>query len=173
MDSVTHGSISVLIGLIFVQFYEGIPIWLLLIIMFVFGVLVDYDHVFFYRKKFKGVKVWNLPQLIKTYFKTLDDRDEYIYHTWIQEPFGVMVVSGISFLIFYLEGTYPELAILASCCYVGHFIMDLLSGKMKPLSPFSNKYTLDLKIFPANSFTAASFTLVAFLVGLIIFLLVK
>ena len=73
MDSVTHGSVSVLIGLIFIQFYKDTPLWLLILVMFVFGVLIDYDHVFFYKRKFPDVKIWNLPQLIKVYFKTLDE----------------------------------------------------------------------------------------------------
>jgi hypothetical protein len=42
MDSVTHGSVSVLIGFVFIQFYSDVPLWLLLLVMFVFGVLVDY-----------------------------------------------------------------------------------------------------------------------------------
>ena len=171
MDAVTHGSVSVLIGLIFVQFYPGIPIWWLLLVMFVWGILVDYDHVFYYRKKFKDVPIWNIPKWIKVYFKTLDERDEFIYHTWLQEPFGVLVVSGLSVLIF-IFSPYPELAILASSCYAGHYLMDLLSGKMKPLAPFYPKFIIDLKILPASSFTAASVTLIAFFVGLVVYLFV-
>ena len=171
MDSVTHGSVSVLIGLIFVQFYSDIPIILLLVVMFVWGVLVDYDHVFYYRKQFKDVKIWNIPKWIKVYFKTLDERDDFIYHTWLQEPFGVLVLSGLSILIFIFT-PFPELAILASSCAAGHYFLDLLSGKMKPLAPFNTKYTVDLKILPANSFTGASVTLVAFLVGLFVYILV-
>ena len=171
MDSVSHGSIAVLIGLIFIQFYEGIQIWLLLIVMFVFGVLVDYDHVFFYKKKFPDIKTWNIPQLIKVYFKTLDERDEFIYHSWLQEPFGVLVVGGISFLIFGFTNSYFPLAILATSCYAGHYLVDLLSGKMKPFAPFNNKVIIDLKLLPANSFTAAGISLVAFLVGIMLYIL--
>ena len=139
--------------------------------MFVWGILVDYDRVFYYRKQHKDVPIWNIPKWIKVYFKTLDERDEFIYHTWLQEPFGVLVVSGLSVLIFFFS-PYPELAILASCCYAGHYLMDLISGKMKPLAPFYTKYTIDLKILPANSFTAASLTLIAFLTGLVIYIFV-
>jgi len=170
MDSVSHGSVSVLVGLIFSLFYEGIPIWLLLIVMFVFGILVDYDHVFYYKRKFPEIKLWNVPQLIKIYFQTLDERDEFIYHTWLQEPFGVVVVSGLSFLIFGFTNNYFPLAILATCCYTAHYLVDLLSGKMKPLAPFKGDVTIDLKILPANSFTAASISLLAFFIGLILYI---
>ena len=169
MDSVTHGSVSVLIGLIFVQFYT-VPIWLVLIVLFIFGILIDYDHVFYYKRKNPEIKLWNIPQLIKIYFKTMDDRDEFIYHTWLHEPFGVLLVSGISWLIFGFT-TYWYLAILATSAYVGHYLLDLLSGKMKPLAPFNNKVIIDLKILPANSFIIMSITLVAFLIGLIVYLL--
>lgn len=172
MDAVTHGSVSVLIGLIFVVFYHDIPIWLLLIVMFVFGILVDYDHVFYYRKNFKEIKIWNIPKLIKVYFQTLDERDDFIYHTWLHEPFGVLVVGGLSYLIFGIRGPYPELAILASCVYLGHFLLDLLSGKMKPLAPFYPKFTIDLRILPASSFTAATITLTAFLIGLLVYIFI-
>ena len=168
MDSVTHGSVSVLIGIIFVQFYYT-PIWLLLIVLFIFGILADYDHVFYYKRKNPEIKLWNIPQLIKIYFKTIDERDEFIYHTWIHEPFGVLVVSGLSFLIFGFT-PYWYLGILATSVYVGHYILDLFSGKMRPLAPFNNKVVIDLKILPANSFIIMSITLIAFLVGLIIFL---
>ncbi|MHA1197969.1 MAG: metal-dependent hydrolase [Candidatus Heimdallarchaeaceae archaeon] len=168
MDSVTHGSVSVLIGLIFVQFYD-VPIWLLLIVLFVFGILADYDHVFYYKKKNPEIKLWNLPQLIKVYFKSVDERDKFIYHTWIHEPFGVLVVSGLSWLIFGFT-QYWYLGILASIVYAGHYLLDLLSGKMKPLSPFTDKVVIDLQILPANSFIIMSITLIAFLVGLIIYL---
>ncbi|MCE7741050.1 MAG: hypothetical protein GOP50_01205, partial [Candidatus Heimdallarchaeota archaeon] len=157
MDSVTHGSVSVLIGLIFVQFYE-VPIWLLLIVLFVFGILVDYDHVFYYKKKNPEIKLWNLPQLIKVYFKSVDERDEFIYHTWIHEPFGVVLVSGLSFLIFGFT-PYWYLGILASSIYAGHYLLDLLSGKMKPLAPFTDKVVIDLGILPANSFIIMTITL--------------
>jgi len=171
MDSVTHGSVSVLIGLIFSLFYDGIPIWLLILVMFVFGVLVDYDHYFYYKKKFPESKIWDLPKLIKIYFQTLDERDEFIYHTWLQEPFGVILVGSLSYLLFGFT-IYAPVAILASSCYVAHYLVDLLSGKMKPLAPFNNKITIDLKILPANSFTAASISLIAFLIGLIVYILV-
>ncbi|MHA1201887.1 MAG: metal-dependent hydrolase [Candidatus Heimdallarchaeaceae archaeon] len=171
MDSVTHGSISVLIGFIFIQFYD-VPLWLLLIIMFVFGVLVDYDHVFYYKRKHPEIKLWNLPQLIKLYFKTVDERDEFIYHTWLHEPFGVLVVCGVSSLFFWLINI-PELAILASSCYVAHYLVDLISGKMKPLAPFSNKVTIDLKILPANAFTITGIALGTFLIALVIFIAFK
>ncbi len=170
MDSVTHGSISVLIGFIFIQFYD-VPLWLLLIVMFVFGVLVDYDHVFYYKRKHPEIKLWNLPQLIKLYFKTVDERDEFIYHTWLHEPFGVLVVCGVSSLFFWLINI-PELAILATSCYVAHYLVDLISGKMKPLAPFSNKVTIDLKILPANAFTITGIALVSFLVALFIFVFI-
>ena len=170
MDSVTHGSVSVLIGLIFIQFYKDTPLWLLILVMFVFGVLIDYDHVFFYKRKFPDIKTWNIPQLIKVYFKTLDDRDEFIYHTWMQEPAGIVVVSGISYLLFGVTKFYPPVAILAVSCYVGHYLIDLLSGKMKPLAPFNNKITIDLKFLPPNAFTAATISLATFLIGLLIFL---
>lgn len=169
MDSVTHGSVAVLIGLIFVQFYTA-PFWLLLLVLFVFGILPDYDHVFYYKRNNPDIKLWNIPQLIKFYFKTIDDRDEFIYHTWIHEPFGVLVVSGISFLIFGFT-QYWYLGILASCVYFSHYFLDLLSGKMKPLAPFTNKVVVDLKILPANSFIIMSITLIAFLTGLIIYLI--
>lgn len=172
MDSVTHGSVSVLIGLIFSLFYEGIPIWLLILVMFVFGVLVDYDHYFYYKKKFPESRIWNLPKLIKIYFKTLDERDEFIYHTWLQEPFGVIVVGGLSYLLFGVTNFYPPVAILASSCFTAHYLVDLLSGKMKPLAPFNSKITIDLKILPANSFTAASISLIAFLIGLLVYILI-
>lgn len=171
MDSVTHGSISVLIGFIFIQFYD-VPLWLLLIVMFVFGVLVDYDHVFYYKRKHPEIKLWNIPQLIKLYFKTVDERDEFIYHTWLHEPFGVLVVCGFSYLIFGFT-IYPELTILASSCFVAHYLVDLISGKMKPLAPFSNKVTIDLKILPANAFTITGIALGTFLVALIIFISLK
>ncbi len=171
MDSVTHGSISVLIGFIFIQFYD-VPLWLLLIVMFVFGVLVDYDHVFYYKRKHPEIKLWNIPQLIKLYFKTVDERDEFIYHTWLHEPFGVLVVCGFSSLIFWVANV-PELAILASSCYVAHYLVDLISGKMKPLAPFSNKITIDLKILPANAFTITGIALGTFLIALIIFISFK
>ncbi len=171
MDSVTHGSISVLIGFIFIQFYD-VPLWLLLIVMFVFGVLVDYDHVFYYKRKHPEIKLWNISQLIKLYFKTVDERDEFIYHTWLHEPFGVLVVCGLSSLIF-LAAKIPELAILASSCYVAHYLVDLISGKMKPLAPFSNKVTVDLKILPANAFTITGIALGTFLIALIIFISFK
>ena len=171
MDSVTHGSISVLIGFIFIQFYD-VPLWLLLIVMFVFGVLVDYDHVFYYKKKHPEIKLWNIPQLIKLYFNTVDERDEFIYHTWLHEPFGVLVVSGFSFLIFGWTN-YPELTILASSCYVAHYLVDLISGKMKPLAPFSKKVKIDLKILPANAFTITGIALGTFLIALIIFISFK
>jgi hypothetical protein len=171
MDSVTHGSISVLIGFIFIQFYD-VPLWLLLIVMFVFGVLVDYDHVFYYKRKHPEIKLWNLPQLIKLYFKTVDERDEFIYHTWLHEPFGVLVVCGVSSLFFWLINI-PELAILASSCYVAHYLVDLISGKMKPLAPFSNKVTIDLKILPANAFTITGIALGTFLIALVIFIAFK
>lgn len=171
MDSVTHGSISVLIGFIFIQFYD-VPLWLLLIVMLVFGVLVDYDHVFYYKRKHPEIKLWNLPQLIKLYFKTVDERDEFIYHTWLHEPFGVLVVCGISSLFFWLI-SIPELAILASSCYVAHYLVDLISGKMKPLAPFSNKVTIDLKILPANAFTITGIALGTFLIALVIFIMFK
>ncbi len=171
MDSVTHGSISVLIGFIFIQFYD-VPLWLLLIVMFVFGVLVDYDHVFYYKRKHPEIKLWNLPQLIKLYFRTVDERDEFIYHTWLHEPFGVLVVCGISSLFFWLINI-PELAILASSCYVAHYLVDLISGKMKPLAPFSNKVTIDLKILPANAFTITGIALGTFLIALVIFIAFK
>ncbi|MCK4844518.1 MAG: hypothetical protein KAS95_02480, partial [Candidatus Heimdallarchaeota archaeon] len=80
--------------------------------------------------------------------------------------------SGLSYLIFGFT-PYPELVILAISCYVGHFLVDLVSGKMKPLSPFNNKITIDLKILPANSFTAATLSLFAFIIGLIIQLFVS
>ncbi len=169
MDSVTHGSVSVLIGLIFVQFYE-VPIWLLLIVLFVFGILADYDHVFYYKRRNPEIKLWNLPQLIKIYFKSIDDRDEFIYHTWIHEPFGVLVISGLSWLIFGFT-QYWYLGILASSVYLGHYLLDLLSGKMKPLAPFTDKVVIDLRILPANSFIIMSITLIAFLIGLIIYFL--
>ncbi|MHA1397939.1 MAG: metal-dependent hydrolase [Candidatus Heimdallarchaeaceae archaeon] len=170
MDSVTHGSVSVLIGLIFTIFNEEqVPLWLLLIVLFVFGILVDYDHYFYYKKQFPHAKVWNLPQLIKLYFKTIDDRDQFIYHTWLQEPFGVLVVSGLSFLIFKLPNFYPSLTYLAIGVYSAHYLVDLFSGKMKPFAPFNSKITIDLKILPANSFTAAGLTLLMFLVGLFLF----
>ncbi|MCK4972784.1 MAG: hypothetical protein KAS52_05650 [Candidatus Heimdallarchaeota archaeon] len=172
MDSVTHGSISVLIGFIFIQFYEEVPLWLLLIVMFVFGVLVDYDHVFYYKRMHPEIKLWNIPQLIKVYFKTVDERDEFIYHTWLHEPFGVLVVCGFSYLIFGLTNFYPELTILASSCFVAHYLVDLISGKMKPLAPFSSKVTIDLKILPANAFTITGIALGAFLVALIIFVFI-
>lgn len=171
MDSVTHGSISVLIGFIFIQFYD-VPLWLLLIVMFVFGVLVDYDHVFYYKRKHPEIKLWNLLQLIKLYFKTVDERDEFIYHTWLHEPFGVLVVCGVSSLFFWLI-KIPELAILASSCYVAHYLVDLISGKMKPLAPFSNKITIDLKILPANAFTITGIALGTFLIALVIFIAFK
>ncbi|MCG3222924.1 MAG: metal-dependent hydrolase [Candidatus Heimdallarchaeota archaeon] len=171
MDSVTHGSISVLIGFIFIQFYD-VPLWLLLVVMFVFGVLVDYDHVFYYKRKHPEIKLWNLPQLIKLYFKTVDERDEFIYHTWLHEPFGVLVVCGVSSLFFWLINI-PELAILASSCYVAHYLVDLISGKMKPLAPFSNKVTIDLKILPANAFTITGIALGTFLIALVIFIAFK
>lgn len=171
MDSVTHGSISVLIGFIFIQFYD-VPLWLLLIVMFVFGVLVDYDHVFYYKRKHPEIKLWNLPQLIKLYFRTVDERDEFIYHTWLHEPFGVLVVCGVSSLFFWLINI-PELAILASSCYVAHYLVDLISGKMKPLAPFSNKVTIDLKILPANAFTITGIALGTFLIALVIFIAFK
>ncbi len=171
MDSVTHGSISVLIGFIFIQFYD-VPLWLLLIVMFVFGVLVDYDHVFYYKRKHPEIKLWNLPQLIKLYFKTVDERDEFIYHTWLHEPFGVLVVCGVSSLFFWLINI-PELAILATSCYVAHYLVDLISGKMKPLAPFSNKVTIDLKILPANAFTITGIALGTFLIALVIFISFK
>ena len=170
MDSVTHGSVSVLIGLIFIQFYKDTPLWLLILVMFVFGVLVDYDHVFYYKRKFPEIKIWNIPQLIKVYFDTLDDRDEFIYHTWMQEPAGIVVIGGISYLLFGVTKFYPHVAILAVSCYVGHYLIDLLSGKMKPLAPFNNKITIDLKFLPPNAFTAATISLTTFLIGLIIFL---
>jgi hypothetical protein len=189
MDSVTHGSISVLIGFIFIQFYD-VPLWLLLVVMFVFGVLVDYDHVFYYKRKHPEIKLWNLPQLIKLYFKTVDERDEFIYHTWLHEPFGVLVVCGVSSLFFWLINipdlvvcgvsslffwliNIPELAILASSCYVAHYLVDLISGKMKPLAPFSNKVTIDLKILPANAFTITGIALGTFLIALVIFIAFK
>ena len=173
MDSVTHGSISVLIGLIYVLFSnEDVPLWLLLIVLFAFGVLVDYDHVFFYKRKNPDVKIWNIPKWIKVYFNTIDERDEFIYHTWLHEPLGVLVVSGLSFAIFYAPGIYPSLAYLATGVYVAHYLVDLFSGKMKPLAPFNNKFVVDLKILPANSFTAAGTTLVMFLVGLIVYVFV-
>ena len=171
MDSVTHGSISVLIGFIFIQFYD-VPLWLLLVVMFVFGVLVDYDHVFYYKRKHPEIKLWNLPQLIKLYFRTVDERDDFIYHTWLHEPFGVLVVCGVSSLFFWLINI-PELAILASSCYVAHYLVDLISGKMKPLAPFSNKVTIDLKILPANAFTITGIALGTFLIALVIFISFK
>ncbi len=167
MDSVTHGSVSVLIGLIFVQFYY-VPIWLLLIVLVVFGILVDYDHVFYYKRKNPEIKLWNIIQLIEMYFKSIDERDEFIYHTWIHEPFGVMVVGGLSFLIFGFT-PYWYLAILSTSVFAGHYLLDLVSGKMKPLAPFSNKVVIDLKILPANSFIIMSITLAAFITGLIIY----
>ena len=174
MDSVTHGSVSVLIGLIFVLFYPNYdaPMWLLLLVLFVFGVLADYDHVFYYKRKNPEIRLWNIPQLIKVYFRTIDERDEFISHTWIHEPFGVLVVSGISWLIFGFT-QYWYLAILASAVYFGHYLLDLLSGKMKPLAPFSDKIEIDLKILPANSFIITTITLLAFLTGLILYLALK
>jgi len=167
MDSVSHGSISVLIGFIFIQFYPNVPLVLLLVVMFIFGILVDYDHVFYYKRKYPEIKLWNVPNLIKIYFKTLDDRDEFIYHTWIHEPFGVLVVSGLSYLIFGFT-RYPELTILAISCYIGHFLLDLLSGTMKPFAPFNTEIKIEIKILPPNSFTAATISLLAFLIVLII-----
>ncbi|MHA2357468.1 MAG: hypothetical protein ACXABK_01695 [Candidatus Heimdallarchaeaceae archaeon] len=108
--------------------------------------------------------------LIKVYFKTLEDRHDFIYHTWLQEPTGVAFAGLVSYLLFGLTGFYPHVAILAVSCYVGHYMIDLLSGKMKPLAPFNNKIIIDLKILPPNAFTAAAISLATFLVGLIIFL---
>ncbi|MHA1399688.1 MAG: hypothetical protein ACTSQE_05035 [Candidatus Heimdallarchaeaceae archaeon] len=166
MDSVSHGSISVLIGFIFIQFYS-VPLPLLLAVMFVFGILVDYDHFIFYKRLNPEVQLWNIPELIKIYFKTVDNNDENVYHTWLHEPLGVFVVSGVSFLIFGFT-IYPELIILAISCYIGHFLLDLFSGKMKPMAPFKNDKIIDLQILPRNSFTAATISLVAFLTVLII-----
>jgi len=172
MDSVTHGSVSVLIGLIFIQFYKDVPLILLILVIFVFGILIDYDHVFYYRKNYEKIKFWDIPGFIRLYFKTIDQRDRNINHSWLHEPFGVVMVSGLSYLIFGFT-PYPELVILAISCYVGHFLVDLISGKMKPFSPFNNKITIDLHILPANSFTAATLSLVAFLIGLTIQLLIS
>ncbi len=88
----------------------------------------------------------------------------------MQEPAGIVVVAGISYLLFGLTKFHPPVAILAVSCYVGHYLVDLLSGKMKPLAPFNNRITIDLKILPPNAFTAATISLATFLVGLIIFL---
>ena len=107
------------------------------------------------------------------YFKTVDERDEFIYHTCLHEPFGVLLVCGLSYLIFGVTNFYPELAILASSCYVAHYLVDLISGKMKPLAPFSNKITIDLKILPANAFTITGIALGTFLIALIIFISFK
>ncbi len=170
MDSVSHGSISAVIGFIFIQFYE-VPLWLLLVVLFVFGVLVDYDHVIFYKKIHPEVKLWNIPQLIKIYFQTVDENDEHVYHTWLHEPLGVIVVSLLGFLIFHFT-KYPELSILAISCYVSHFLLDLFSGRMKPLAPFNNTKIIDWSILPRNSFTAAGISLVTFLIVIIIQLIV-
>ncbi len=167
MDSVTHGSISVLIGLIFNQFYF-VPLPLLILVIFVFGVLIDYDHVYHYKKRFPEAQIWNIPQLIKLYFRTLeDDKDRHCYHTFMHEPFGILLVSVFSYLIFVLTGFYPELMILAISCFLAHFVIDLLSGKMKPLAPFNNKFTIELKVLPVNSFSAATISLISFLGALI------
>lgn len=166
MDAVTHGSVSVLIGIIFIQFYQDIPFILLIATMFVFGVLVDYDHVIYYKKKYPETQLWNIPQLIKIYFRTVDTGDDFIYHTWLHEPLGVLFVSLLSYLIFVVGNFYPPLAILAISCYVAHFIVDLFSGKMKPLAPFNEKITIELKVLPRNAFTAAGISLVTFLVGI-------
>jgi len=166
MDSVTHGSISVFIGIIFIQFYHGIPLVLLLVTMFVFGVLVDYDHVIYYKRRFKGVQVWNIPQLIKIYFKTVDNDDEFVYHSWLHEPLGVIVVSALAYLLFTVTNFYPPLTILAISCYIAHFIVDLLSGKMKPLAPFNEKFIIDWSIFPRHSLTGTGISLITFIVGI-------
>ncbi|MHA1865139.1 MAG: metal-dependent hydrolase [Candidatus Heimdallarchaeaceae archaeon] len=166
MDSVSHGSVSTLIGFIFIQFYE-VPFFPLLVILFVWGVLVDYDHAIYYKRKNPEVKIWNIPQLIKIYFSTVDNNDEFIYHTWLHEPLGVLFVSAITIPIFYFS-KYPEFIILAISCYFFHFLLDLFSGKMKPLAPFNEKFTINWQILPRNSFTAASISLLVFLVTLAI-----
>jgi len=166
MDSVTHGSISVLIGIIFIQFYSGIPLFLLIATMFVFGVLVDYDHEIYYRKRFKNVQLWNIPQLIKIYFETVDENDDFIYHSWLHEPFGVIVVSIGSYLLFSVTNFYPPLTILAISCYSAHFLVDLFSGKMKPLAPFNENFVINWSILPRNSLTGTGISFITFVISL-------
>ncbi len=162
MDAISHASVSVLIAFIFIQFYT-VPFFLVLLVTFFWGVFLDYDHFFHYQRKYPGTQPWNIPKMIKIYFQTLKERDEHIYHTWLHEPFGLVVISAFTVALFVGTNFYPELTILALSCLFTHFIIDLLSGKMKPLAPFSEKYTLELKILPPNHFTAASISLITFL----------
>jgi len=119
---------------------------------FLFGVLIDLDHLKIFQKKYRQNGNWR-----KFFLRELPIR------TFIQEPVSILWVVPLSF---YLHTPIPMIF------WSFHVFLDyLVDGVRKPFWPFSS-FTLRHGLLPANTFFEflfSSFPFLLFLFGFVKF----
>jgi len=93
-----------------------------LVIIFVFSVILDFDH---------------LPYLIKNGRAVVKKRFGSESRTRLHEIYGLAVISAISCLLYLLMD--KQLVVVAASCLVLHLCIDFLTGKSVPFSPYSKR----------------------------------
>jgi len=93
--------------------------------LFLFSIIIDADHIPGYLNKLRnmvGQQVY------------VPDRKR----SWIQEPFGILILSGIT-LWFTLIVKNPIPLYIGTVTYFLHFILDAFTVRISPISPFKEK----------------------------------
>jgi hypothetical protein len=132
MHSFTHLTASLLIAtLISLRYDVGLFEYLLAVLS---GTLIDLDHIYNY------VKYHGIPNSLEDFIKKMLEayrqppNEGIRYHTAAHELMGVFIFLLISILVgFFYSTTYTLLIFLP---ILSHFLLDSLSIRMMPFSPF-------------------------------------
>lgn len=135
MHVLTHLLTSLLVALVISFSYSVDAVGFILAA--ILGIALDLDHIFYYAKYHGAPR--SLLQLVHNYLKDVQGSPKKTprYHTVVHEMAGLVFFLLASMLIArYYSLTY---ALILFASTVSHMILDALSIRMMPFSPFSKR----------------------------------
>lgn len=101
----------------------------------IFGFAIDLDH-FYYIVRYHGLRSLRDSPTVSSLLKEVG-RTTARYHTAAHELLGSVFVGLLS--LFMMSELSPLIGSISLLSYLAHVIMDAISVRMMPLSPFSQK----------------------------------
>lgn len=142
MNSYNHFIFSIFLCLLFLEFTRT-NFFYAVIFSLVFAVLIDLDHIAYFKAKLKfKTKIIKLKKHKEEELEFLR-RSSHLgpypeLHTWLQEPFGLILIGvPIAIALSLINKNFFPLVIVAMGSHI--FLDYLCIFPARPLEPFSNK----------------------------------